>query len=68
MNEKRMKTSLDLCEVSLPPGRKAGWGVKVRAKPGCGSEIPASGVGKWLEIPTVGRIIKKTPGKAQFEP
>jgi hypothetical protein len=68
MNEKRMKTSVKRGEVSLPPGREAGWGVKVRAKPGCGSEKPASGVEKWLEIPADGSMITKTTGKTQFEP
>jgi hypothetical protein len=33
-----MKTSANTGEVSLPPAREAGWGVKVRAEHGGSSE------------------------------
>jgi hypothetical protein len=51
MNEKRMKTSVNTGELSSPPAQGACWGVKVRAEHGCGSEKPALGVEKWLEMP-----------------
>jgi hypothetical protein len=38
MNEKRMKTSVNTGEVSLPAAQEAGRGVKVRAEQGGGSE------------------------------
>jgi hypothetical protein len=66
MNEKRMKTSVNTGELSSPPAQGACWGVKVRAEHGCGSEKPALGVEKWLEMPREERIITKTTGKAQL--
>jgi hypothetical protein len=67
MNEKRMKTSVNTGELSSPPAHGACWGVKVRAEHACGSEKPALGVEKWLEMPRDERIITKTTGKAQYE-
>jgi hypothetical protein len=67
MNEKRMKTSVNTGELSSPPTQGASWGVKVRAEHGCGSEKPALGVEKQLEIPRDERIITQKTGKAQFE-
>jgi hypothetical protein len=66
MNEKRMKTSVNTGELSSPPAQGACWGVKVRAEHGCGSEKPALGVEKWLEMPREERIITKMTGKAQL--
>jgi len=67
MNEQRMKTSVNTGESSSPPDHGACWGVKVRADHGCGSEKPALGFAKWLEMPRDERIITKPLGKAQFE-
>jgi hypothetical protein len=67
MNEKRMKTSVNTGELSSPPAHGASWGVKIRAEHACGSEKPALGVEKWLEMPRDGRIITKRTGKAQYE-
>ena len=66
MNEQRMKTSVSTGKLSSPPALGACWGVKVRAEHGCGSEKPALGVEKWLEMPREERIITKTTGKAQL--
>jgi hypothetical protein len=60
-------TSVNTGELSSPPAHGASWGVKVRAEHACGSEKPALGVEKWLEMPRDERIITKTTGKAQFE-
>jgi hypothetical protein len=62
-----MKTSVNTGELSSPPAHGACWGVKVRADHGCGSEKPALGVEKWLEMPRDERIIAKTLRKAQLE-
>ena len=63
MNEKRMKTSVNTGELSLPPAHGACWGVKARAKYGCCSEKPAFDVEKLLEMPKVERTTTKTPEK-----
>jgi hypothetical protein len=68
MNEKRMKISVNIGEVSLPPGHAVGWGVKAPAQQGGDSEKQVFGVGKLLEKPCDGRIIAKTTGKNQFAP
>ena len=59
-----MKTSVNTGEVSLPPAREAGWGVKVPAEHGSGSEKLDFDVEKWLELPSDERIITQTTGKS----
>jgi hypothetical protein len=61
-----MKTSVNTVEVSLPPAYEAGWGVKVRAEHGGGSEKHGFGVEKWLAKPGDGRKIAKMARKIQF--
>jgi hypothetical protein len=66
MNEKRMKTTVNTGELCSPPAHGECWSVNVCAEHGCGSEKPALGVEKWLEMPRDERIITKKIGKAQF--
>jgi hypothetical protein len=64
MMEQRMKTSVSTGKLSSPPAHGACWGAKVRAEHGYGSERPALGVGKWLEISRDERTITKTTKKS----
>jgi hypothetical protein len=50
-----MKTPVNICEVYLPPAQAAGWGIKVRAKPGAALKnllrmlkngLPSQGMGR----------------------
>jgi hypothetical protein len=59
MKEKRMKTSDNTGEVSLPPAQAAGWGVKILAEQRGSSEKGGLGVEKWLVNPCDGRIISR---------
>ena len=59
MNEKRMKTSVNTGEVSLPAAQEAGRGVKVRAEQGGGFEKPGFGVEKGLDNACGGKIMAK---------
>jgi len=68
MNENRMTTSIHTGEVSSPPAQAAGWGLKISADQGGGSEKQGFGVEKGIAIPSDGRIIAKTTGKTKFAP
>lgn len=63
MKEKRVKTAVSTGEVSLPPAQAAGWGVKVRAEHGYGSEKPGFVVKKWLVKQRDASIIAKIAGE-----
>jgi hypothetical protein len=66
MNEKRMKTSVNTVGVSLRSAQEAGWGVKILAEHGGGSEKQVFGVEKWLAKPSDGGIIAGKTGKASI--
>jgi hypothetical protein len=61
-----MKTSLHTGEVSPPPAQAAGWGLKIGAEHGGGSEKQSFGVENSLDEPSDGRIIGKETSKTQF--
>ncbi|MGA3180016.1 MAG: hypothetical protein ABSF38_06725 [Verrucomicrobiota bacterium] len=58
-----MKTAVSTGEVSLPPAQAAGWGMKVRAEHGYGSEKPCFVVKKWLVKQRDASIIAKIAGE-----
>jgi hypothetical protein len=51
MNERRMKTSVNAEEVPSPPAQAAGWGLKISAEHGGGTETQGFGVEQLLENP-----------------
>jgi len=63
MNEKRMKTSVNTGEVSLPPPQTAGWSVKPPTQKRDGREKRGFDVEEWLDKPSDGRKIVGTTGK-----
>jgi hypothetical protein len=60
MNEKRMKTSVNMVGVSLHSVKESGWGVKIRAEQGGGSESRGFDVEKRVAKAIEGRITAKT--------
>jgi hypothetical protein len=55
MKEKQMKTSVNTGEVSSPSAQAAGWGLKIGAEHGGGSEKQGFGVEKLVDKPSDGR-------------
>lgn len=66
--KKRMKTSVNEDQLSLPPVQAAGLDVKIGSERGGGAEKPGFGVEKWLAIPRDGRIIPKMTGSPSLAP
>jgi len=67
MNEKRMKTSVNIVGVSLHSVKESGWGVKIRAEQGGGSESLGFAVEKRVAKAIEGRIIAKITGKTDAQ-
>ena len=62
-----MKTSVNTEGASSPPAREAGWGVKIRADHGGGTERQGFGIPKRLENPSDGGMMAKTTGKTRVD-
>jgi hypothetical protein len=68
MNENRMKPSINMGEVSLPPARRAGWSVKPPAQQRDGSENGVFALKNGLTNQAMGGKSHKRPEKLNLTP
>jgi hypothetical protein len=68
MNENRMKPSVNMGEVSLPPARTAGWSVKPPAQQGDGPENGVFALKNGLTNQAMRGKWRKRPEKLNLTP